>query len=444
MSFIIDKQTIQDLNLLGKYDSKSIFHVYDRTTTRGGRQLMEQMFHHPLTDSVEINKRSSLFATFIEHPCAFPLDERLLESVEYYMSLPSNHSRATHLLKFIKMKSMLYIAGDRMIELMNEGVISTLRLFAQLKAFTSEHAARVPAYAVVDNELSQLLSTAELQEIMRHKDAETLSFLRLMRCHRVLRVTCYEAVSRLMEIIYHLDLQITVARVATEHNFTCATAYPASGEECFLRATTLFHPTVQGAKGNSFSLDEKNNMIFLTGANMAGKSTFMKSVGIAIYLAHMGFPVPAERMDFTVRDGLYTSINVSDNINLGYSHYYAEVKRVKGVAEMVSEGHNLLIILDELFKGTNVKDALDATAAVLRAFSVHRNCLFIVSTHILEAADMLKDCPNVRYHYFPTNIVGGVPRYTYRLTEGITSDRHGMMIIRNEQIIETIRATIPK
>lgn len=439
MSFIIDKQTVRDLNLLGKYDSKSIYHVYDRTRTRGGRQLIEQMFHNPLTDSEAINARSALFQSFMDHPCDFPFDDEHLDAVEYYMSMPANSNRGMHLIKFVKMKSMLYIAGDRMIETMGENIIKTLNLFDHLSSFTSHHAEEVEAYRSVDEEVKSLLATKGLAGIMKYKDAGRLTFAQTMHAHRVLRISCHPQVSRLMEIIYHLDLQITVARVANEHGFTRAVAHPVREGQNIFRAVTLFHPTVQGAKGNDVTIDGERNMIFLTGANMAGKSTFMKSVGIAIYLAHMGFPVPAAEMEFTVRDGLFTSINVSDDIDLGHSHYYAEVMRVKHVAQYVAEGHNLFVILDELFKGTNVKDALDATSAVLKAFSVHRNCFFIVSTHILEAADALKDCPNIRYHYFPTELVGGLPRYTYRLTEGITADRHGMMIIRNERIVERIK-----
>ncbi len=97
---------------------------------------------------------------------------------------------------------------------------------------------------------------------------------------------------------------------------------------------------------------------------MAGKSTFMKSFGIAVYLAHMGFPVPAAGMKFSVLNGMYTTINLPDNINKGYSHFYAEVVRVRKVAESIGNSKNLLVIFDELFRGTNVKDAYDATVAV--------------------------------------------------------------------------------
>ena len=127
-------------------------------------------------------------------------------------------------------------------------------------------------------------------------------------------------------------------------------------------------------------------------------------------------------------------------LNMGYSHFYAEVLRVKFVASEVAAGKNMVIILDELFKGTNVKDAYDATVAVIEAFSIHRNCSFIISTHILEAGQTLHEkCPHFKFAYLPTVMEGRIPRYTYRLTDGITADRHGMQIINNEHIVDIIR-----
>ena len=167
----------------------------------------------------------------------------------------------------------------------------------------------------------------------------------------------------------------------------------------------------------------------------------MKSFGIAVYMAHMGFPVAARSMEFAIQDGLYTSINVPDNINMGYSHFYAEVLRVKKVAVEVSLSKRLVVIFDELFKGTNVKDAFDATLAVTTALSKRRACSFMISTHIIEVGQELgKACDNVTFAYLPTVMKDKVPAYTYKLEEGITSDKHGMIIINNERIVEIIRS----
>jgi DNA mismatch repair ATPase MutS len=204
----------------------------------------------------------------------------------------------------------------------------------------------------------------------------------------------------------------------------------------------LYHPALKQAVGNSITMEQQKNVLFLTGANMAGKSTLMKAVGIGVYLAHMGFPVAALDMSFSVRDGLYTSINVADNISLGYSHFYAEVVRVKQVAEAVARGKRLMVMFDELFKGTNVKDAFDGTLAVTEAFAGYTDCLFIVSTHIIEVGEELKKLPNIHCVYMPTIMEGNYPRYTYQLQEGITEDRQGMLIIQNEGILELIESDL--
>jgi len=172
---------------------------------------------------------------------------------------------------------------------------------------------------------------------------------------------------------------------------------------------------------------------------MAGKSTFMKSLGIAVYLAHMGFPVAASSMEFAVLDGLFTTINLADNLGLGASHFYAEVLRVKKVAEELNRGRNLLVIFDELFRGTNVKDAYEATIAITGAFASKRNSIFVISTHIIEAGEVLREqCDNIGFVFLPTRMDGHRPVYTYQLERGITDDRHGMVIIRNEGILDIL------
>ena len=85
---------------------------------------------------------------------------------------------------------------------------------------------------------------------------------------------------------------------------------------------------------------------------MAGKSTYMKAFGVAVYLAHCGFPVPASRMELSPFRGLFTTINLSDNLSLGYSHYYNEVARVKYVVEQVRDLEDVVVVFDELFRGT--------------------------------------------------------------------------------------------
>jgi DNA mismatch repair ATPase MutS len=242
----------------------------------------------------------------------------------------------------------------------------------------------------------------------------------------------------LLQFIFQLDVDISVGTVAVERGYTYASVLPA--DKNVLCIEGLYHPLLEKPVANPALFNGDNNVVFLTGANMAGKSTYMKAMGIAVYLAHAGLPVPATEMEFSVKDGIFSSINVPDDLEHGYSHFYAEVRRVKKVAETVSMPKNMIVLFDELFKGTNVKDAYEATLSITAAFSTHRNCFFLISTHIIEVGEALRERGrHIRYHYMPTVIKEGRPTYTYQLKDGITADRQGMMIIENEKIVELIR-----
>lgn len=255
-----------------------------------------------------------------------------------------------------------------------------------------------------------------------------------MEYDKVLRFEENDRIHKILYQIYQMDVYTSVAQVANECGFSYPKVCPT--EQNILNMKGVFHPFLAKPVSNTLSVNKDSNVIFLTGANMAGKSTFMKSISIAVYLAHMGFPVPAEELEFSVYEGMFTTINLPDNLNMGYSHFYSEVLRLKKVAQQMEQGTRLFIVFDELFRGTNVKDAYDATLAVSKAFAEVQDCTFVISTHIVEVGTALQECcKNIRFVYLPTLMDGVKPVYTYRLTEGITNDRHGMIIINNEKLL---------
>jgi DNA mismatch repair ATPase MutS len=262
----------------------------------------------------------------------------------------------------------------------------------------------------------------------------------MVTAHNHLLNVFSKEMGELLQLIYLVDVCLAIASVAKERALCFAEVLPAAADasrELYVRQ--VWHPAVPKPVPNTMHFHERQNMVFLTGANMAGKSTLMKALGAAVYLAHMGFPVAAEAMRFTVMDGIFTSINVPDDLGKGYSHFYAEVLRVKTVADQVAQGRKLVIIFDELFKGTNVKDAFDATLAVSDAFAAYCNCFYIVSTHIIEVgAELMKRADHILFRFMPTEMEAGSPRYTYLLAEGISNDRQGMMIIEKEGILDML------
>ena len=135
---------------------------------------------------------------------------------------------------------------------------------------------------------------------------------------------------------------------------------------------------------------------------MAGKSTLIKAVGSAVFLAHLGMGVPAQKMNLTLFDGLLTNINVVDNIAKGESYFFNEVQRVKNTVEKINNGKKWLVLIDELFKGTNVQDAMKCSLTVIKGLIKIKNSLFILSTHLYEIGEELKQYPNISFRYFET------------------------------------------
>jgi len=449
MSFIIDEQTLEDLNLLGKYRRDSIFSLFNATKTRGGERLLDQMFRNPLMNPEAIDQRSSVIRYFRNQKFDFFFDPRGVEMVRRYLGDPPAHLPAA-VVEVVRKKSSGTLFRTEDYDELLISLKATIQFLCDFIEFM-EQADSVDegAFAKQLREIQNILQDPNISRVFRKADQlvsgdrvgerRRASTWRMIRCHHLLNCTLNKKIEQLLEYLYELDIYIAVAEVAEQKQMAQAKVLPK--EEHCLRATELRHPSLENATTNSITMDAECNVFFLTGANMAGKSTLMKTIGVNAYLAHLGMPVAADKFEFSVRGGIHSNINVPDDLSKGYSHFYAEVLRIKEVARKISEGHDLLVLFDELFKGTNVKDAYDATLAVISRFADYRNCLFVISTHIVEVGDALKEArANIQYWQLPTHLDGNIPQYTYRLEDGISSDRHGMIIIENEKILEMLKS----
>lgn len=443
MSFEIDSQTLEDLNLLGKFKTNSIFSIFNKTVTRRGELLLERAFLNPYTNAEKINEQSAILSLFVQEQILFPFSREQMQGVEHYLEGSDYKNILLSVAYSAKRKIMQLVANDREWELLQEGFdcsIAFIRVCRDHFSLLQANSAAVESgyVAKIKSALSILLDK-KLEWIYSAAGSSELSFASFAMYDHKMRFSLSDMLHQLLEIIYEMDMLVAVSTVGRERGFGFASA--REGKDSFVELHNVRHPAVENAVGNNLTIGNGANVLFLTGANMAGKSTLMKSFGVSLYLAHMGFPVPADKMDFTVFQGLYTSINVPDNLSMGYSHFYAEVVRVKKIAIAAASGKKFAIIFDELFKGTNVKDAYDATVAITDSFSKIKESIFIVSTHIMEAGVTLRERSNcMQFWYLPTLLEGSVPRYTYTLQQGISDERHGMIIVNNEKIIEIINS----
>ncbi|HEY0176686.1 MAG TPA: DNA mismatch repair protein [Pedobacter sp.] len=421
-----DEQTIEDLGIFGKHNDSGIYHLYDQTQTRGGEALLKKLFLHPIADKDEINRRSGIIEYFATRKIAFPFDAILFDMAEKYL---------TNVQEQGKIKGQKVTLGEREIQY---GVTAIIALIQGLGNFImTEDVIALAAYHKEREQIVTLLADPALKPVLSETVRDRLPYTAIAAYDVLFSLQEYNKIQELLGYIYHLDVYLSVAKLAGERKLV----FPKALEKGLgvLRLKGVYHPELKHPVANTIIMDNHNSVIFLTGANMAGKSTFLRSVSTAVYVAHIGFPVAAEAMEFSVLDGMYTTINLPDNLGMGASHFYNEVLRVKKIATQLHQGKALFVVFDELFRGTNVKDAHEATVAVTNAFAKKTRSLFIISSHIVEAGEELKKAPNIGFQYLPTRMNGHIPEYTYTLEQGITDDRHGMIIIRNEGILDILK-----
>lgn len=290
---------------------------------------------------------------------------------------------------------------------------------------------------------STILNTFQPKELVWIKqliEKANRSAVDIAKADHFFRHLAHERIKILLNVAYQLDVYQSVSQSGKALGFTFPVVNETNAKELVIKG--LFHPFIANSISNDIEFSPNKNVCFITGTNMAGKSSLLKSIGIAIYLSQLGFPVPAKHMMTSTFKGLITTINLADDVEQGHSHFYKEVLRVKQVAEKLNQSKDIFVIFDELFRGTNVKDAYDASLAIIAAFAEVKTCFFVVSTHIVEVAHELSSIENINFRYMETIFEYTNPVNSYKLKQGITEERLGMWIVKNEGILEIIKNSL--
>lgn len=424
-----DKQTLTDLSIVeGIHNECSLYSLFSATETQSGRHLMLDWITSPLNDMAAIRKRQEAIG-WQELP-PLPLDEEELDFIEYYLEYRDQLRKPNMLVS-------LTSAFDRMVRhdaqryVIQRGVTLIIRLLNRLKQLQTNLPEDAP---LLLKELSQNVQHAthnpELKEICElYKDREiTLSNYAIDKYDYLFRGVHLAQMKELLSHIYTLDVCRTAHRVAISKGFCCR---PEMTEAMELSVTGFVHPFTVKGQENDWEMT-KGNTCILTGSNMAGKSTTLKTITIAVWLAHCGLPVPARSMTCPVFDGIYTSINLPDSLRDGRSHFMAEVLRIKEVLQKAKSGKRCLIILDEMFRGTNAQDALEASIAVNELLKKYPHCLFLISTHILEYARHFEKDVTCCFYYMDSKIENGRFICPHRLLEGISETQVGYWLVKRE------------
>ncbi len=204
-----------------------------------------------------------------------------------------------------------------------------------------------------------------------------------------------------------------------------------SKQEGVFIAENLGHPLIPKEKSvlNSFSTEGLNQMNLITGSNMAGKSTFLRSTGVNIVLAMMGAPVCATKLSLSPMQVL-SSMRVSDNLEESTSTFYAELKKLKEVIDAVYNNEKVFLLLDEILRGTNSADRHTGSKALIKQLVQH-NAAGMIATHDLELAKLADESPGLIHNYhFDVQVADDELYFDYKLKRGICQSMNASILMK--------------
>lgn len=211
---------------------------------------------------------------------------------------------------------------------------------------------------------------------------------------------------------------------------------PVSGDGPVIYARDAGHPLISAQERvcNDFAIDREGRFMIITGANMAGKSTFLRTAGVAMVLAMAGAPVCASEFRFRHME-VYSSMRTSDSLTKHESYFYAELRRLKHLVDTIAGGRPVFVILDEILKGTNSTDKQKGSMAVMEQL-LGMGATGIIATHDLSLTSLEQMYPGrISNKCFEIEIEGDRIRFDYVLRNGVTRKMNALLLMRQMGLI---------
>jgi DNA mismatch repair ATPase MutS len=434
---LIDKTTLYDLSIFDYNEEQSVFHHLDFCKTANGKLWLEHYLKTTLSSIKEIEDRQLLLLQIIKVHSNWPeiiSNGSILMIEKFYESqieIPSHSNAVNNYIYKIFYGpdfSLLRYSVTHFIDFL-QGINAIYKLLNNEGSSTN--------LDVLMQRIRMLLAKPVAQQIIVYDKSKKLSLQNVLRFGFFMRNHYKQEAHELIEIYSRLDAFYSMATACTQYNYS----FPAFTRHIVphFEAKQLYHPLLATPVAYDIVLTPQQNFLFLTGANMAGKSTFIKAVGVSVYLAHIGMGVPAQELQLNFFDGLISNIHVIDNIIKGESYFFNEVQRIRKTIEQITDGKNWLVLIDELFKGTNVQDAMKCSSTVVEGLLRINTALFILSTHLYEIGEPLKQYSNIQFRYFETDVKDEQLYFNYILREGISNDRLGYLILKKEGVVDMLK-----
>ncbi|BBE19307.1 MutS-related protein, family 1 [Aquipluma nitroreducens] len=235
------------------------------------------------------------------------------------------------------------------------------------------------------------------------------------------------------EVIAEMDALTSLANCNYNHP---AWITPEVSQNTFaFNAKAMGHPLIDETRriSNSFQILKEEKIVIITGANMAGKSTFLRTIGVNLILASNGCKACAESFEFSpIR--IYTNMRTSDNLMNDESYFYAELLRLQSMLTLLRNGENLFVILDEMLKGTNSIDKLNGSKELIHQL-ISLKTHGIVATHDLGLTELAQTIPAIKNQCFEVQLHNDELNFDYKLTNGVTRTMNATFLMKKMGII---------
>jgi DNA mismatch repair ATPase MutS len=235
-----------------------------------------------------------------------------------------------------------------------------------------------------------------------------------------------ERLEKWLEVMHEIDALNSIANLSFENQDW---AYPVILEENEIEGFHIGHPLLgEKAVRNTFSLRNEQKVSLITGSNMSGKSTFLRTMGVNLLLSYIGAPVCAEKFSCGIMN-IYTCMRTKDNLEESISSFYAEILRIKILIEASKRGEKIFFLLDEIFKGTNSKDR-HIGAIVLIKQLLQYGGVGLVSTHDLELCDLEEEYKNIINYNFREFYENDKIKFDYILRKGKSETQNAIHLMK--------------
>lgn len=235
------------------------------------------------------------------------------------------------------------------------------------------------------------------------------------------------SLGRWVDTIAELEALSSLAIIHWDHP---AWGFPEiTAESSGIVAVKMGHPLLESSVCNDLSMEKGSGILLITGSNMSGKSTLLRTAGINLVLAYAGAPVCAHRFSCSMLQ-IYTCMRVSDNLGENISSFYAELLRIKQIVSASKTEGKIFFLLDEIFKGTNSQDRHAGAKVLIRQLS-KVGAMGMVSTHDLELGDLERESGRrIRNYHFREYYKNDEIHFDYKLRSGISTTRNAMYLIK--------------